>query len=1007
MSNLRVTSLRGRTSGKSPELPDGAVVTGVITATSGSFTGNVSVGGTLTYEDVTNIDSVGVITARQGIVVTGISTFNDDIKGDSATNISGINSVTATTYYGSGVNLTGIDATALKFGGAVKAQANADGVVVTGILTATSFKGDGSQLSNIEAGSANFVASGNIHNGATVVINTDGTVGIVTASGSPNPIISEASIFSPGGTGGASGVEYTVTLYDPVNKKIVVAYMDQGDANKGKAVVGTVVGTGITFGSAVTFSGTSAATNMSGVYDPDEGKVVLAFAEWGSGYGKAVVGTVSGDSITFGSMSSSFSDTSNVEGTTTIYDTTNNKVVIAYKRVSSNEGTAVVGTVSGNSITFGSEVLVAANSEYFSATFDPDQEKVVLFYYDGSNAKAVVGTVSENSITFGTAVQFNSGYNYYFSGVYDTTNNKVVVAWTDPGGSGNGISVVGTVSGTSISFGTNVVFHANANTPHIATAFDSVNGKVVINYGDQSSGANNACTGVVGTVSGTNISFGAESVIDFTNSNSGNNDYISCAYDSTNGKVITSFAFHYSGTYDDGRSVVTTVSGTDLFAASSKVFNKASTKHIASTYDTVSNKVVIVYQDNPNSHYGTAIVGTVANDTISFGSEVVFNSGDSNNISCAFDSVNEKVLIAYRAAGGVGKAVVGTVSGSSISFGSESEFESGAIQYTSTVFDSVNGKFVISYKDSDDGNKGKSVVADISGGGISYGAIAEFNSASTDYISSTYDVVNGKVVVAYQDTGYSNYGRAVVGTIDGTTITFGTEVDFKTAAISNTAITSINGKVIIAFIDSAAGSNKCKAIVGTVSGSSITFGSEVLLNSNQCNYPQVIVDTQSTAIGGGDVITIVEEDSTDDCIKLHVGKVIGSTLSFGSTNVVSDTYSNNMYLSLVYDPDNIQSVLSYSDVLGNLYWGRSLVLKSNTISANLTSENYIGIAAEAISNGATGKVNIVGGVNSAQTGLTTARTHYLLNDGSLSTTSADPVVVAGTAISDTKIIVKG
>ena len=45
-----------------------------------------------------------------GIVVTGISTFNDDIKGDSATNISGINSVTATTYYGSGVNLTGIDA---------------------------------------------------------------------------------------------------------------------------------------------------------------------------------------------------------------------------------------------------------------------------------------------------------------------------------------------------------------------------------------------------------------------------------------------------------------------------------------------------------------------------------------------------------------------------------------------------------------------------------------------------------------------------------------------------------------------------------------------------------------------------------------------------------------------------------------------------------------------------------------------------------------------------------
>ena len=47
-----------------------------VTAVSGSFSGNVSVGGTLTYEDVTNIDSVGLITARNGInVLAGISTF--------------------------------------------------------------------------------------------------------------------------------------------------------------------------------------------------------------------------------------------------------------------------------------------------------------------------------------------------------------------------------------------------------------------------------------------------------------------------------------------------------------------------------------------------------------------------------------------------------------------------------------------------------------------------------------------------------------------------------------------------------------------------------------------------------------------------------------------------------------------------------------------------------------------------------------------------------------------
>ena len=46
------------------------IVVGVVTATSGFFSGNLSVGGTITKEDVTNVDSVGVITARTGIVVS-------------------------------------------------------------------------------------------------------------------------------------------------------------------------------------------------------------------------------------------------------------------------------------------------------------------------------------------------------------------------------------------------------------------------------------------------------------------------------------------------------------------------------------------------------------------------------------------------------------------------------------------------------------------------------------------------------------------------------------------------------------------------------------------------------------------------------------------------------------------------------------------------------------------------------------------------------------------------
>ena len=72
----------------------------------GSFGGNVSVAGTLTYEDVTNIDSVGLITARNGIVVGSGITLSSDGDGF----FTGV--VTATSYAGDGSALTGIAATA-------------------------------------------------------------------------------------------------------------------------------------------------------------------------------------------------------------------------------------------------------------------------------------------------------------------------------------------------------------------------------------------------------------------------------------------------------------------------------------------------------------------------------------------------------------------------------------------------------------------------------------------------------------------------------------------------------------------------------------------------------------------------------------------------------------------------------------------------------------------------------------------------------------------------------
>ena len=88
MSQLYVDNIKNRTGG-AINAPSGIVVSGV-----GTFSGNVSIAGTLTYEDVTNIDSVGIITAQNGINAPG----GNVVVGAGDLSVSGI--TTSGTYEG-------------------------------------------------------------------------------------------------------------------------------------------------------------------------------------------------------------------------------------------------------------------------------------------------------------------------------------------------------------------------------------------------------------------------------------------------------------------------------------------------------------------------------------------------------------------------------------------------------------------------------------------------------------------------------------------------------------------------------------------------------------------------------------------------------------------------------------------------------------------------------------------------------------------------------------------
>ena len=141
---------------------------GAVSGTTGTFSGNVSVGGVLTYEDVTNVDSVGIITARSSIKVTNASANSGnflELK-TNADSSSDIIKAGAGAFFIKGNNIfVGDDDTNevyfggykdnysfLNYNGATKIRTEAGGVFITVVCSATSYTGDGSNLTGITVG---------------------------------------------------------------------------------------------------------------------------------------------------------------------------------------------------------------------------------------------------------------------------------------------------------------------------------------------------------------------------------------------------------------------------------------------------------------------------------------------------------------------------------------------------------------------------------------------------------------------------------------------------------------------------------------------------------------------------------------------------------------------------------------------------------------------------------------------------------------------------------------
>ena len=163
--------------------------------------------------------------------------------------------------------------------------------------------------------------------------------------------------------------------------------------------------------------------------------------------------------------------------------------------------------------------------------------------------------------------------------------------------------------------------------------------------------------------------------------------------------------------YTVADSVESTSGGIMSFGAGN-VFNSGQTSDVSTTRLT-DTTFVVSYRDSGNSGYGTSILGTVANGSITFGSEVVFNSG--------------------------------------------STYETSSSRLTDTTF-------VVSYMDSGNSHYGTSILGIVSNGSITFGSEVVFNSVRTEQIS-TDRLDDGTFIVSYRDDGNDQYGKCNLGTV--------------------------------------------------------------------------------------------------------------------------------------------------------------------------------------------------------------------------------------------------
>lgn len=316
------------------------------------------------------------------------------------------------------------------------------------------------QLGSLGTGAfLNVTASAAVTSGTPVGVDDTGRVQPIRSLSSNNT--RQLKPLSGINVTGSMNSSYQTNCYDPVNNKYFIAYYDNATSVL-YGVVATKTSTSFTFGTPTQIN-TTGPVFIDSVYDAVSGKIILFFSDNNNNsYLTGVHITISGTSFTAGSSTVLDSIYAN-PGISCCYHTSQAKTVVAYGQLSPSQTIKYgIVSVSGSSLSISITDLSTGGRGYPHIVYNSTNNilvlSIILVNQVTNNIRA--GTLSGTTISFGTSIAFSAGSALYYP---RNTNvgNQVIVTWLDNStGPYFAISRIASFTGTSVSLGAPVTHAA-------------------------------------------------------------------------------------------------------------------------------------------------------------------------------------------------------------------------------------------------------------------------------------------------------------------------------------------------------------------------------------------------------------------------------------------------------------------------------------------------------------------------------------------------------------------